>query len=419
MVLGVAACAWQQRLRPLLCFWLLLWAGVSVSHPLSHGTLALVVHADRVELRARVTVEEAVLTGMLVGPTTLDEASRTGWHAQYLLDHLHLVVDEAPWVGRISAVYAPGQQPPGVSLPDPAEHAVYDLVFEPARPADGQGLPQQLSLRQNVLTGVQVAPGVSWEASYTVSIRTAVGARTDGLLLTPRAPLSHLCSWDPLVADPAQASTATAVVHGPLFRDYLAHGFHHILVGYDHLLFIAALVLVARSMWDLIKIVTAFTLAHTLTLTLAALGWVALPSSLIEPMIALSIVIVAAQNLWWPQQARGSIRLAVAAGFGLFHGLGFAGGLLDAMQSLSGSTIALAIVAFSIGVELGHQLIVIPLFALLKLVGRARAASRAREPTARQPMARQLELWGSLGIGLAGLYYLAAALQTAWKISAA
>lgn len=410
---AVAARTLQQWLRPLVCFWML-WAGVSLSHPLSHGTMALVVHPDRVELRVRVTVEEAVLTGMLAGPTTLDEASRSGWHAQYLLDHLQLVVDDAPWVGRISAVYAPGQQPPGVSLPDPAEHAVYDLVFEPARPADGRHLPQQLSLRQSVLAGVQVAPGVSWEASYTVSIQTAPGSRTDGLLLTPRAALDHRCSWDPAVADPAPPETATTVAHGPLFRDYLAHGFHHILVGYDHLLFIAALVLVARGLWDLVKIVTAFTLAHTLTLTLAALGWVALPSSLIEPMIALSIVIVAAQNLWWPQQARGSIRLAVAAGFGLFHGLGFAGGLLDAMQSLSGSTIALAIVAFSIGFELGHQLIVIPLFAALKLAGRARGESHGR-----QPMARRLERWGSLGIGLAGLYYLAAALQTAWKVSVA
>ena len=138
-----------------------------------------------------------------------------------------------------------------------------------------------------------------------------------------------------------------------MFREYLAHGVHHILTGYDHLLFIGALVLAATSVWDLVKVVTAFTLAHTLTLTLAALRLVSLPEGIVEPMIAASIVFVAAQNVLWPKQSRGWPRLAVAFGFGLFHGLGFAGGLLDAMQAMSGTAVLLAIVAFSIGVEVG------------------------------------------------------------------
>jgi hypothetical protein len=82
-------------------------------------------------------------------------------------------------------------------------------------------------------------------------------------------------------------------------------------------------------------------------------------------MIAASIVFVALQNIVAPAQSRGWTRLAVAFGFGLFHGLGFAGGLLAAMEGMPGVAIATAIIAFSIGVELGHQVVVIPLYLAL------------------------------------------------------
>ena len=104
---------------------------------------------------------------------------------------------------------------------------------------------------------------------------------------------------------------------------YVWHGVHHILTGYDHLLFVAALALRAATLWDLIKVVSAFTLAHSLTLTLAALNLIHLPDAVVEPLISASIVFVAIQNVIWPEQARGGSRLAVALFFGLFHGLGF------------------------------------------------------------------------------------------------
>ncbi len=165
---------------------------------------------------------------------------------------------------------------------------------------------------------------------------------------------------------------------GSLFKAFFYQGVHHILTGYDHLLFVAALVLAATTLWDLIKVVTAFTLAHTMTMTLAALNVVHVPGSIVEPCIAGSIVFVALQNLLWPSRAQGWSRLAAAFFFGLFHGLGFAGGLLDAMREMQTGAMLLAIVAFSLGLEAGHQLVVLPLFALLKVARRTRPTRRPR-----------------------------------------
>lgn len=185
-----------------------------------------------------------------------------------------------------------------------------------------------------------------------------------------------------------------------MFGEYLRHGIRHILTGYDHLLFITALALAVVSFWDLIKVISAFTLAHTITLTLSVLNVVRLPEHIVEPMIAGSIVFVALTNVFWPQRSRGTVRLATAFFFGLFHGLGFAGGLLDAMEGLPGLSIGVAIVAFSLGVELGHQLVVVPVFGLMKL---------AR--TAREPVPWRALRYGSAAIGAAGMVYLVAALR--------
>jgi hypothetical protein len=120
-------------------------------------------------------------------------------------------------------------------------------------------------------------------------------------------------------------------------------------------------------------------------------------------MIALSIVFVAVQNVFWPEQARGASRLVVAFFFGLFHGLGFAGGLLEAMQGMAGLTIGLAIIAFSLGVELGHQVVVVPVFVLRKiLLSKPGRASRS---------AGLLFRYASATIAVAGMFYLVLALR--------
>ncbi len=207
-----------------------------------------------------------------------------------------------------------------------------------------------------------------------------------------------------------QSADAAAVGSSPqpsrmsLFEAYFSHGIRHILTGYDHLLFVGALVLAAASLWDLVKVVSAFTFAHTITLTLAALNVVHVSDRIVEPLISASIVVVAAQNIFWPDRSRGWSRLAAAFFFGLFHGLGFAGGLLDAMRELPGTSMLVAILAFSLGVEVGHQLIVLPLFSLLKMTRPARPLEAPSD------FALRLQRIGSLGISIAGAYYLCIAL---------
>ena len=192
----------------------------------------------------------------------------------------------------------------------------------------------------------------------------------------------------------------------PVFKTFFWHGVHHILTGYDHLLFVSALVLGAATLWDLIKVVTAFTLAHSLTLTLAALNLVHVSGRVVEPLISASIVCVALQNIFWPARTRGWSRLAIAFFFGLFHGLGFAGGLLDLMHQMQKETVLLAILGFSIGVETGHQVVLLPLFAALKAARWTQA-----DAVARTRLASVLRCFGSAGVSVAGVYYFCVAVS--------
>jgi hypothetical protein len=152
-------------------------------------------------------------------------------------------------------------------------------------------------------------------------------------------------------------------------------------------------------------VVTAFTIAHTITLSLAAFNLVSLPPWLVEPLISASIVFVALQNVFWPSRAKGWSRLGAAFFFGLFHGFGFAGGLLEAMREMNTGTMLLAIVAFSIGIELGHQMVVLVLFGFL-------GAVRRWQPDAvrRTHLSMPFQRIGSAMISLAGVYYLCLAM---------
>jgi hypothetical protein len=152
-------------------------------------------------------------------------------------------------------------------------------------------------------------------------------------------------------------------------RQYVVEGIWHIWIGFDHILFLVALllpaVLVRRAQaWtptsslraaalDVLKVVTAFTLAHSITLSLAVLGFVSLPSRLVESVIAASVVVAALNNL------RGTIdrkRWVMAFVFGLVHGFGFASVLAD--LGLPQGALALALVGFNLGVEVGQIAIV-------------------------------------------------------------
>jgi hydrogenase/urease accessory protein HupE len=193
---------------------------------------------------------------------------------------------------------------------------------------------------------------------------------------------------------------------GSVIKTYFVLGIEHMLKGYDHLLFISALVLTAVSLWELVKIATVFTLAHSITLTLAALSLVHVPAQVVESLIAASIIVVAIQNIFWLKSAQGHSRLTVAFLFGLFHGLGFADGLLSIMQLTRGTALE-AIVGFSAGVEAGHQLILLPLFFVLRAV-----RNFHRDPLPKERLSRKFQRFGSMGIMIGGLYYLWIALNS-------
>jgi hypothetical protein len=164
---------------------------------------------------------------------------------------------------------------------------------------------------------------------------------------------------------------------------------------------VSALVLATVSFWDMVKVIAAFTLAHTITLALSVFDIFRLPPWVVEPVISLSIVFVALENVLWPRRSCSWVRLAVAFSFGLVHGLGFAGGLLDAMAGLPSLGIWIALGAFSLGVEIGHQLVVLPLFGLLT-IGRRVLHEGFAKPALR---------YGSFAISLCGAYYLCVAIH--------
>jgi hydrogenase/urease accessory protein HupE len=143
--------------------------------------------------------------------------------------------------------------------------------------------------------------------------------------------------------------------------NFVILGIQHILTGYDHILFVLCLILPAAiSLGRVVEVVTAFTLGHSITLGLATLGIVSLPSQLVEAAIALSIVFVAIENMTkWKLKKRWIITLL----FGLIHGFGFAG-ILQEMQ-LSSSTVASSLLFFNLGVEIGQIAIIALVFPLL------------------------------------------------------
>jgi hydrogenase/urease accessory protein HupE len=152
---------------------------------------------------------------------------------------------------------------------------------------------------------------------------------------------------------------------------YLKLGIEHILTGFDHLLFVLALLIICRSTSLLIKTITAFTLAHSITLALATLDIVTVPSRPVEAAIALSIVFVAAEIVRSRQGNEGLAARApwiVAFTFGLLHGFGFAGALAEV--GLPHGHIPTALLFFNIGVEIGQLIFVGAVLALVAGVGR-------------------------------------------------
>ncbi|MDK1373491.1 MULTISPECIES: HupE/UreJ family protein [unclassified Sinorhizobium] len=166
--------------------------------------------------------------------------------------------------------------------------------------------------------------------------------------------------WVEIAARPERLQVARSFIH---------HGIEHILFGYDHLLFVLALMLIARDWRALLLTVTAFTVAHSITLTLATLGVVHVPGPPVEAAIAFSILLLACEVI---RIQRGQTSLSaqrpwmVAFAFGLLHGLGFAGALAD--LEVPASDIPLALLFFNVGVEVGQLMFIAAVIAAVRLV---------------------------------------------------
>jgi len=352
------------------------------AHPVAQGALDVVIFPDRISVRAGVSTEEVLVAAAFGGRKSPSTVEMQRHHGDYLLLHLRVTADGRPLEGRVVRV---PEQPTG--------RPMYELEYRVTGDA-----PARVSLQQDVLREFDFAPGNPWEATYVVRIQQQGRPVREGLLLTSREPLLFTCQWAGADDVPPGSDKRRMAMA------YVRHGIMHILTGYDHLFFIVALVLAVTTLWDLVKVISAFTLAHSITLALAVLNVVRLPREIVEPMIAASIMIVAVQNVVMPSHSRGAGRLGVAFFFGLFHGLGFAGGLLLAMEGMAGLAVGIAIAGFSLGVEIGHQLVVLPIFSALTMMRARRSphASRLRELTLR---------YGSAGISAAGLFYFIEALR--------
>lgn len=162
-------------------------------------------------------------------------------------------------------------------------------------------------------------------------------------------------------SEPIPVEGGLTVSAGQVFWDYIGIGFTHIVPkGLDHILFVVGLFLLSPRLKPLLIQITSFTIAHSVTLALAMLGVISAPSSIVEPLIAASIVFIAVENL--ATNRLSPWRPFVVFGFGLLHGLGFAGVLTE--FGLSPTHFVSGLIGFNVGVEVGQLAVVAACYAL-------------------------------------------------------
>ena len=293
---------------------------------------------------------------------------------------------------------------PGFLSIEPIEGDVYRVMF---RKPDVSGRPMPINavLPENCdpRTGPEpVADGRAWVSRWAARCPGGLGGgvilidglentRTDTLLRytsdagTPR---THR-----FTADAPSYTVAGSPGVAEVLVTYFVLGFEHILEGIDHLLFVLALMLLIRDRWRLLGAVTAFTVAHSITLAGSSLGWFTLPSAPVESIIALSILFLA---LELARQRPGQPSLTeqspwlVTFSFGLLHGFGFAGALRGI--GLPEGEVPLALLAFNLGVEGGQIAFIFAMLALFWTLHRMLASASALK---RLPMTQ----FGAYAIG--------------------
>ena len=255
--------------------------------------------------------------------------------------------------------------------PSASEVAVVDdtLEFRLVYPLPASG---PVLLKAGYLS--RVAP----EFVAHVSVTDEAGKPLSSHLLRPGEPLLEI--------------EAQSHASGGSFLLFLKLGVEHILTGYDHLLFLLGLLVACRRFSTMALVITCFTLAHSVTLALAALDVVSLSPRVVEPLIAASIVFVGVENLLRRDEPRW--RWALTLAFGLIHGFGFAGVLREAGLGSSGAPPLVPLFSFNLGVELGQIAVAALVLPLLW---------KLRELPAYQRYGRHAV---SVAVALAGAYWL-------------
>ncbi len=295
------------------------------------------------------------------------------------------------------------------------EREIYQVFW---RKPDVKGVPMSIDARlpDNCAPNIgpnPVSDGTAWHAHWTAVCAQGLAGQsltieglevqnTDVLVrfqLLDQAPVTARLTSEQTVLLVPETQTTLQVGW-----TYAVLGFEHILEGWDHLLFVFALVLLIRSKRRLVWAITAFTVAHSITLALAALGHVSIPGPPVEAIIALSVVFLAIEIL---KRDEAHLRLSeqapwiVAFAFGLLHGLGFAGALQDI--GLPDADIALALLAFNVGVELGQ----LAFLAVVLLVGFVLMAALKRLNAMSQALLGNANLVAGYAIGTIATFWLA------------
>jgi hypothetical protein len=319
------------------------------AHDPFDGGVQMIVFRDRIEAKVTLGFDAAreFLRAAGLPPSDVSRATRPGQSAAPVRLPVALAAG-------LLGVHAGGQSvAPTAVLAAPGLNETNFLVIYP-RPAT-----DMVQLRAAYFDGIEyMRPGAL----------VAVNAQRR---LLSSAPLSKAA---PSTTVPLTLEAAGVVTGQSAFLAYLKLGVEHILTGFDHLLFLCALLLGVQAARSMLVIVTAFTLTHSVTLALAALDVVALSPSVIEPLIAASIVIACVDNL--VRREATADRYVLAAGFGLIHGFGFAGALRATGLGQPGQGIVVPLLSFNLGVELGQMLVAALLVTLLLLARRKPAFVR-------------------------------------------
>jgi hypothetical protein len=281
--------------------------------------------------------------------------------ARDMLRILDLPATESTMITR-GASDAPAVLPPALSVKLMTLHAGTQSGAQiyPARSFSATGARDEVTFLityPRPSSGTVLASATYFDAIETMRAGTLVVADAQRrVLASTLLSMSSHATTVPLTTAAGQARNAG-------FTAFFKLGVEHILTGFDHLLFLCALLVTVTRFRHMLGIVTAFTLAHSATLALAALDVVALPPSVVEPLIAVSIIVACVDNLLRREASRD--RIWLAAGFGLIHGFGFASMLREAMMAQQGRGLLMPLLSFNLGVEAGQLMVAAVMIAVL------------------------------------------------------